>query len=388
MRKLFTVLLYLICIAGLVFVAMFKRDWVQRTVMNKIEGMYYVYKGDRAYRHHKLSYAIDYYHKGLELYPQHYTAWHNLGNIFVAYEDFYAAVDAYEHAIKYNDKYVVARMNLGIIQAEKLGNFDAAIEQYEAIINKKYLYITIPLIYNNKKSSKVNKGLAYYNMGRAYREKAIYLSNDNKSLATPLLLKSAEAYEKACKILKSNSDARYNLALDYHLLENYREAGRNYCKAIKLSPMNYEAHYNMAVLLRRLKYYKASLEELEKAALLVSSAKGSVNSEYIFGILSEVSRSYTEFKTDAYYIEQYEDENDNQSIDFADENHEKYIEKQMKKQKNKKNKKSKKEIADTDWVYINNQGKIAPNSNVDGLLRQNMSECAGFSYFKDEANDY
>ena len=182
MRKLFTLLLYLICIAGIAFIAIYKRDWVQNVALNKIEGMYYVYKGDRAYRYHKHSYAIDYYRKGLELYPEHYSAWHNLGNIFVAYEDFYAAVDAYEQAIKHNDKYVVARMNLGIIQAEKLGNFDAAIEQYEAIINKKYLNITIPFIYSNKKSSKVNKGLAYYNMGRAYRQKALYLPLDKQYL--------------------------------------------------------------------------------------------------------------------------------------------------------------------------------------------------------------
>ena len=95
-------------------------------------------------------------------------------------------------------------------------------------------------------------------------------------MSTPLLLKSAEAYENAAKILKKNSDVRYNLALDYHLLGNYRDAGKNYCRAIKLSPMNYEAHYNMAILLRRMKYYRASLEELEKAALLVSTANSTV----------------------------------------------------------------------------------------------------------------
>lgn len=387
MRKLFTLLLYLVCIVGIAFVVIYKRDWVQNVALNKIEGMYYVYKGDRAYRYHKHSYAIDYYRKGLELYPEHYSAWHNLGNIYVAYEDFYAAVDAYEQAIKHNDKYVVARMNLGIILAEKLGNFDAAIEQYEAIINKKYLNITIPFVYSNKKSSKVNKGLAYYNIGRAYRQKALYLPNEEKGLSNQYMLKSVEAYKNACKILKNNSDARYNLALGYHILEDYREAGKNYCKAIKLSPMNYEAHYNMAVLLRHLKYYKASLEELEKAALLISTAKGSVNSDYIFGILSEVTRTYSDFKYDPLYLQQFED-NDNQSVDFVEENHQKYVETQMKKQKNKKKQKSKKEIADTDWVYVNNQGKIAPNSDIDKILKQNMSECAGYKYFKDFSHGY
>lgn len=382
MRKLFTLLLYLICLAGLVFVGVFKKDWVQRNVINKIEGMYFVYKGDRAYRHHKLSYAIDYYNHGLELYPSHYSAWHNLGNIYVAYEDFYAAVQAYEQAIKYNDKYVVARMNLGIIQAEKLGNFDAAIEQYEAIINKKYLPITIPFIYSNKKSSKVNKGLAYYNMGRAYRQKAVYLAgteiSENGSMSTPLLLKSAEAYEQAAKILNKNSDVRYNLALDYHLLGNYRDAGKNYCKAIKLSPMNYEAHYNLAILLRRMKYFKASLEELEKAALLVSTANSTVNAEYIFGILSEVSHSYMDFGMDPRYMEPTE--NDDQDIDASG--------KIIKKKKKKKDKNKKKDDKEESFVYINDEGKIAPSANIDNIMLKNMSKCAGYSYFKDGVYDY
>ena len=63
-------------------------------------------------------------------------------------------------------------------------------------------------------------------MGRAYRQKATYLGDADAGMSTPLLLKSAEAYENAAKILKKNSDVRYNLALDYHLLGNYRDAGK------------------------------------------------------------------------------------------------------------------------------------------------------------------
>lgn len=379
MRKFFKILLYLICIAGLVFVSVFKKDWVQKNVFDKIEGMYYVYKGDRAYRHHKLSYAIDYYRHGLQLYEKHYSAWYNLGNIYVAYEDFYAAVEAYEEAIKHNDKYVVARMNLGIIQAEKLGNFDAAIEQYEAILDKKYHIWSIPFIFSNKRSLKVNRGLAYYNMGRAYRQKAMYLVEGDAGMSNPLLLKSAEAYEEAAKILKKNSDVRYNLALDYHLMGNYRDAGKNYCYAIKLSPMNYEAHYNLAILLRRMKYFKASLEELEKAALLVSTANSTVNAEYIFGVLTEVSHSYIDFRTDPRYVEIYD--NDDQDVDMNGE-----------KPKKKKTKKKNNKVADlkeeTGMTYINENGKVAPSSNIDNIMIKNMSKCAGYSYFKDESNDY
>ena len=80
-----------------------------------------------------------------------------------------------QQAIKNNPKFILARMNLGIVYSEDLGDFDAAIEQYDAIINNKYRTLYIPKIYNNKKSTKDNMGVAYYNKGLAYRLKSIYL---------------------------------------------------------------------------------------------------------------------------------------------------------------------------------------------------------------------
>lgn len=372
MKKFLLNLLKILCIVCIVGLIVFKQNWVQVHIINRIEGMYYVYKGDRAYHKYKLSYAIDYYRKGLALYPRHYTAWYNLGNIYVVYEDYFSAVDAYEEAIKYNKKYVVARMNLGIIQAEKLGNFDSAIEQYDAIINTKYHIWMIPFIFSNKNSSKTNMGLAYYNRGRAYRQKALYLTDEERNLTTPLLLKSADSYEKACKILKKNSDARYNLALVYHLLGNYRSAGKNYCRAIELAPMNYEAHYNLAILLRRMKKFKPSLEELEKASLLISTSSTSVNAEYIFGILADVSHSYVDYKLDPAYIQANDTDNQEVTPD---------------KRKKKKNKKKSDDEGDL-TSYVDDSGKIKPNDNLDKSIMRNMGTCAGASYFRNEKNEY
>ena len=105
--------------------------------VNKVRGMYLVHKGDKALELRKWQKAIDYYKQGLSLYPEHYSAWHNLGSIYVLYEDYDAALDAYSEAIKYNPKFIVARMNYGIVSAEKLGDFDAAINQYDEIIKTK-----------------------------------------------------------------------------------------------------------------------------------------------------------------------------------------------------------------------------------------------------------
>ena len=370
MKKRIRHLLKILCVLGLIFLLVFKQGWIRVNVINRFEGIFYVYKGDRAYRKNKLAYSIEYYNKGLTLFPKHYTAWYNLGNIYVVYEDYFAAVDAYTEAIKHNPKYVAARMNLGIIQAEKLGNFDAAIEQYDKIITTRYHAWSIPIVFSTKRCSKVNKGLAYYNKGRAYRQKAIYLPEESRNLTVPLLLKSADAYEKACKILKKNSDARYNLALDYHLLGNYRDAGKNYCKAIELAPMNYEAHYNLALLLRRMKKFRASIQELEKASLIISTSDVSVNADYIFGILSDVSHSYIDFKNDPKYIEMSDTDNQEVEVD-------------SKKKKNKKHNKK-----DEDDDLLSDDGKVRPSKDLDKMMMKDMSRCAGYSYFRNESNEY
>ena len=285
---LFTLLIFL-AIGALVYLhpACFTRQ------LDKVRGMYYVHKGDKALKELKLQKAIGYYNRAVQLYPEHYGAWYNLGNIYVVYEDYYSAVDAYEKAFEYNPKMMIARMNYGIVSAEKLGDFDGAIDQYNEILKTKRHLLSIPFVYNNKKSYKVNKGLAYYNRGVAYKQKSVYLDEDWE-LRRQYLLKALDSYKEACKILKKDYDARYNLALTYHLLGDYKEAGTTYCKAIELNPMNYEAHYNLAVLLRHLKYYKESLDELEKATTLLGSSGGqniATRQRYVFDVMNDVTKT-------------------------------------------------------------------------------------------------
>ncbi len=284
-RRLLTFLLVVAFIAS-IFVY---PDWY-KTQVNKVRGMYFVAQGDKALRKQNFQKAIENYQKGLQLFPGHYGAWFNLGNIYVAYEDYYSAIDAYETAIKYNPHYVLARMNYGIISAEKLGNFDEAIKQYDEIIGIKRKLVYIPFVFNNLRSYKTNIGLAYYNKGVAYRQKSTYLDEDWE-FHQQYLEEAIKAYEEASKILKKDYDTLYNLALAYHLNNDYNRAGLTYCKAIEAAPMNYEAHYNLAILLNHLKYYKEALSEMHKATTLLSSNDGQSNRQrYVFDVMNDVTR--------------------------------------------------------------------------------------------------
>ncbi|MBR1754206.1 tetratricopeptide repeat protein [bacterium] len=272
-----------IAIGGLLYFGLFEN------LTNGIVGMYYVNKGDKAYRKKNLAKAIEYYQKGLKAYPKHFEAWTNLGNIYVTYEDFYSAKDAYEHAIEVKPNYTIARMNYGIIATEKLGDFEEAIKQFNSILTAKNKIWFIPFIFNNKKSTKMNKGLAYYNLGVAYRMKSFYES-ENQPQAEEDLRNAIKYYEEALKIMPKDYSTLFNLGVVYQLSGNTKKSAQNYCKAIAIEPMNYEAHYNLAILLRHLKMYKEAYNEIEKATILAS--EGNINSNaqsYVFDILNDMS---------------------------------------------------------------------------------------------------
>lgn len=287
-KKTVTKVILLIIVLGSLLSLFFFWGWYEKQY-NKLWGYYYVYQGDKAYRAAKYQKAVDYYQSGLRLYPEHSKAQCNLGNIYVAYENYYAAADAYENALKYSPNFIMCRMDLGIILSEKLANYDQAIQEYGKVVESHPILVHLPFIYNNINSVKTNKGLAYYNMGIAYKGKSLYMGE--KTLASnEYLMKAKESYDNAKKVLKKDYDTHYNLALTNHLLGDYKDAGLEYCRAIEIKPLNYEAHYNLALLLRTMKLYKESLLEFEKAGLILDINGDTVKTKYIYGVLSDVKQ--------------------------------------------------------------------------------------------------
>lgn len=342
LKKLFT----LAIILGLIYAGYFHPDWFVRQYEHA-KGVYYIYKGDQAYAADNMAKTLEFYHKGLDLFPGHYEAWFNLGNIYAVHEDYYSAVDAYEHAIEANPKYVMARMNLGIVYSEDLGLFDEAIKQFDIITGLKFFKLWIPFVYSNIKSVKGNRGLAYYNKGVAFKQKSLYLPLDKQYLAYEYLGHAVEAYTKAIKILKDNHDLHYNRAVAYHLRGEYKKAGLDYCKAIELKPMNFEGHYNLAVLLRRVNKNRESIAELQKAAILISEnpSSSSLQTAYIFNLLNEVTRRF--MTSNEYYTQRLTDE----------------------------------PIGAIQYTYVN--GKIVADDDFEKAMLNNFKTCTGFAYFNE-----
>lgn len=290
LKSTVTKVVLLILILLLALGVFFFWGWFEKQI-NKGVGFYYVYKGDKAYHRGQLEKAIRLYRTGLEKYPEHSIARCNLGNIYVKYEDYESAVIEYETALKYDPKFIVCRMNHGIVAAEKLADYDTAIREYQTILETKRFTFHIPFIFNSVRSTKDNKSIAWYNMGIAYRGKSL-LMGEKTYASDQYLEKAVEAYSKALKRQKKSYNVHYNYAVANYLLGDYKEAGLGYCKAIELQPMAFDAHYNLAILLRHMKKYRESMAEFEKSALIVDNTGDPYIARYLFDVMSGVTEKF------------------------------------------------------------------------------------------------
>lgn len=284
--RIFSFLLFILFIASIfIFKDFYKSQW------HKTLSFYYVYLGDNYYKKHKPQKAIESYIKALELYPRHYRAQYNLGNLYVVYEDYYSALDSYSKALQVKPDFTVARINYAIVLSEATFNYDKAIEEYDLAAQNIPKWMYIPFIVNKKHSYKHNKAVAFYNQGLAWRGKSL-LYGEDRFKARRFLENAVSSYEKALKTMKT-FDVYYNLAIVHHLLRNPEYAGYYYCKAIEKEPMRYEGHYNFAILLRSLKKYSDSMEEFKKAGLILDGKGDSNKTMYVYDILNEVNQKYS-----------------------------------------------------------------------------------------------
>ena len=383
MKKVLSALFSLFVIAAIGVLAYFNQQFVLHQV-DKLKGMYFVEKGDQAYKESKMNEAIRFYSKGLSLFPEHYSAWYNLGNIYVVYEDNQSAMYAYSQAFKYNPRLMIARINYGIVASEKMGNFDSAIEQYDNVINTERKLITIPYVYDNKISSKENKAIAYYNKGVTYKMKALY--TDDKVLKRIYISKAINAYENAVKIDNNNYDALFNLALAYHSYGDYRRAGKCYCKAINLEPMNYETHYNLAVLLKRLGHYDDAYEEIYKAITLLTALDGNSSvQEYMAVVMNDITRSVYQDNERRKYMQNLL-EKEKQNLAKKDKkSKEKWEKEKKKKQKHKKD-------TQDDFVFSPGvkiiDGKVVEPEEMDDAMVETFGKCPSIRFFDPSQKEF
>lgn len=302
---------------------------------------YHVWQADEEYKKGNFQKAISKYSYAVKLYPEHYKAHYNLGNIYVVYEDYNSAVICYNQAITANPNYLNARINLGIVLAQQILDIDRAIIEYKKAINSKPFILNIPFIFNNKPSVWHSKSIAYYNLGLAYKNKALLYKSGSPEARNYLKL-AAQCYRNSLKIIPDSYESHYNLALTMQLLGVYTESLQEYCKSINLQPLDYEAHYNLAILLRQRFLYRESINELEKAGLLLDARGDYFKTAYIYQTLNEVSqRAIARRSTPQEFIADKLGESPAKSYDIT---------------------------------YV--RGKVVPTEDLDKAIMDNMKTCS------------
>lgn len=290
---------------GVIALGYYYQDYLF-SFMNKVKGVYLVFKGDKKLNENNLDEAIIYYKKALELYPKHSKAECNLANIYVMVESYNKAIEHYRKALNNNPNMLLCRINLGLVLSEQKIDYEGAILEYEKAIKIKLPKYHIPYFYANKETALHNKGIAFYNMGLAYRGKSL-LAGDNYIEASEYLSQAANQYSKAIKILKDDYNVYYNYALANHLLNKPFEAQKGYCKAISIEPLKYEAHYNLAILLMQLNMYEQAYLEMEKATLILDLNGNTNISRYIFDLMNEISQKIIYSGKQKFFTERFEE---------------------------------------------------------------------------------
>jgi len=215
--------------------------------------------------------AISNFEKSIELEPDFYRAYNNLGVSYQHLEEFDKAKESYEKAIELVEEadvvYHKAHMNLGNTYSD-LGQYEKALLFY-------------------KKGAELQPGDAnvYYNPGNAYRklnkhelaidsyEKAIELDPNHDKAFNNLGIvyynmgdyeKALELYEKAFEINPKNETAQDNVADIYVKLGEYDKGITMLKDIIEKKPVNVEARYSLAMAYCNLDKADEALEEFYK----------------------------------------------------------------------------------------------------------------------------
>lgn len=177
--------------------------------------------------------AIARTNKKIEANPNDAKAYFELGIQFKEAGNFAEAERAFTQSLAIEEKSVIQRLNLAIVQ-QKQSKLDAAIENYAEVI---------------KKSQHPD---AYFGLGFCW-----YRKNSMK--------KAAQYFALALQYNPYFIDAYINLGAILEKLSNFEPAEQLLRKALSLSPTHARAHYNLGVIYEKMQQNEKAIEHYKIA---------------------------------------------------------------------------------------------------------------------------
>ena len=190
--------------------------------------------------------------KAINLSPNDFEVYNNLGNAFKAIGKLDDAINSYNQAITIKQDYAEAHNNMAITYKE-LGEFTKAIRSFKQAITIKPDYAEA---YNNLAFTLNENGKleeSEKNFQNAIKLNPKYAEAYNNLGLTLKELGKLEESEKNCKksieLQPKYFEAYNNLALTQKELGKLDDSEKNYKKAIELRPDYAEAKFNLSMLL-------------------------------------------------------------------------------------------------------------------------------------------
>ena len=183
--------------------------------------------------------AIEYCYKAIEVDPDSFVAWNNLGYAYGYKGNLDKAIECYERAIELNSNDVTSQINIGSVY-DSIKQYETAMEHYQRALS----------IDPNNADALNNIGYAYiqksdFDNGIEYCRKAVKIDPHNAAAWNGLgysynqkkkYYKAVECCRKAVALNKNYANAWNNLGYACSKINRLEEAYVAYMNAIKVAP--------------------------------------------------------------------------------------------------------------------------------------------------------
>ena len=183
--------------------------------------------------------AIEYCYKVIDIDPNSFETWNNLGYAYTYQGNLDKAVECYSRAIELNQNYATAEINIGSVY-DSMKNYDKAIEHYQKALgiapeNADALN-SIGYVYIQK--GDFDRGIEYCQKALEFNSRhaaawngLAYSYNQKKKF-----YKAIECCRKAVGLNKNYANAWNNLGYACSKLSRYEESYSAYRNAVKFAP--------------------------------------------------------------------------------------------------------------------------------------------------------
>ncbi|MCB9720233.1 MAG: tetratricopeptide repeat protein [Candidatus Omnitrophica bacterium] len=191
-------------------------------------------RGTRAFRRNRYRQAVSYFRRALELNPDFYYVYNDMGLAYKKLGQDQDAVASFDAALRIKPDYHMALNNRGIMR-ERLDDNDAALDDYTAAINADPFY-----------------AYAYFNRGNIYKKRGM----DDLAIAD---------YSEAITLKYNYAPAFNNRGILYQKIEDYDAAAADYDKALESNPEYAYACNNRAIIHEKKGEWEQAIELYSRA---------------------------------------------------------------------------------------------------------------------------